>query len=152
MITFNQFLLESKTNIRNFHPSDVPKLLDIDSKAYKYPFHDEDSFDPRYFKIKVHESDNKVNGYVMAYPKPDSSGKDSMYIHSIAVAKDHTGTGVGDALLSHIVQRHQNVHLHVRVSNNKAISLYKKHGFVVKSELPNHYRNGENAFHMEMAK
>jgi len=61
--------------------------------------------------------------------------------------------GYGKVLLEFIIsylinKKCDNITLEVRVTNNKAINLYKKFGFEIASVRNNYYENGEAAYMM----
>jgi len=73
------------------------------------------------------------------------------HINNIAVAVKYRKCGVGNKLLEAVIAESKRrnligLTLEVRVSNTAAISLYKKHGFVIEGRRKNYYRNpGEDA-------
>jgi ribosomal-protein-alanine N-acetyltransferase len=78
----------------------------------------------------------------------------SAHISTIAVHPDARGQGWGELLLLGMVRRaitldaHE-VTLEVRVSNDRAQNLYRKHGFETTSIKPHYYRNNdEDAYEM----
>jgi len=97
----------------------------------------------------VAEYGGRVIGYVMAYLKPDLEG----HVMSIAVHPDYRGSGVGSTLLTEVIKRlfsrgAEYVGLEVRVSNERAIKLYERFGFVRARRIPAYYSNGEDAYYM----
>ena len=65
---------------------------------------------------------------------------------NLAVSPDYRRRGVGGELVESLIEqlRHENTHslmLEVRVSNESAIALYEKLGFVAVGRRPNYYRN-----------
>lgn len=65
---------------------------------------------------------------------------------NVAVHPDYRRQGIGEALVTHLVQalREKGNHcltLEVRVSNTPAIALYGKLGFTQVGRRPNYYRN-----------
>ena len=69
----------------------------------------------------------------------------------IYTAKNHRGLGLGQALLQDLIARAkqtpgiESIFLEVRKSNQKAIVLYERHGFMIISKRPRYYSNGEDA-------
>ena len=71
---------------------------------------------------------------------------DEGYISNVAVAPEYRGTGIGDALISGMLDRAEGkefsfVTLEVRESNEAAISLYKKHDFVLAGRRKGYYES-----------
>lgn len=85
------------------------------------------------------ERDGDVLGYVgMMYVL------DEGYISNVAVSPSERRKGMGDALITELMERAQRhelsfVTLEVRASNVPAIELYKKHGFVHVGLRKNYY-------------
>ncbi len=69
---------------------------------------------------------------------------DEGYISNVAVSPDVRRRGIGDALVSGILERAKKlqlsfVTLEVRESNQGAIALYRKHGFMAVGRRKNYY-------------
>ncbi len=62
-------------------------------------------------------------------------------ILNFAVKRDRRGKGIGEKLLTELINRANCIYLDVRKSNYPAISLYKKHNFKVMGERVNFYNN-----------
>ncbi len=74
-----------------------------------------------------------IDGYV---PKPSDG---AYYINNIAVSPDARGRGIGERLLSHVIDRSRKagysaVELDVTTVNEGAIRFYERHGFTKQSE------------------
>ncbi len=116
----------------------------------------------RYFLVAV--EDGKIVGYIMGSVEtkdnprnpdiinikelPDELG----HIISFAVLREYQGRGIGSALLREELDRFSEVvkavYLEVRVSNVKAIRIYKKFGFKPIKVLKRYYMDGEDAYLM----
>ena len=75
------------------------------------------------------------------------------HVVSIAVLEAHQGKGIGTALMLEgingvLSRKSDEIYLEVRVSNETAVQMYKKLGFITKSRLKTYYRDGEDAFLM----
>lgn len=75
------------------------------------------------------------------------------HVVSIAVLEAHQGKGIGTALMLEgingvLSRKSDEIYLEVRVSNETAVQMYKKLGFIIKSRLKTYYRDGEDAFLM----
>ena len=108
------------------------------------------------------EKDGEVVGYIMCRIESDFSGISFIpfsspkkgHIISIAVLPEHRGKGLGRALIEKALEKMvkfynaKSCYLEVRVSNEPAISLYKKAGFEVQRTIRGYYADGENAYIM----
>ena len=71
---------------------------------------------------------------------------------TIAIHEGHQGKGLGKALLSHLIDwaksnpRIEKIMLHVRSSNESAISLYEKMGFIVEGVRVKQIKLGPNSY------
>jgi len=110
----------------------------------------------------VAEKDGEIVGYIMCRIE---SGLSSIsftplslsrkgHIISIAVLPEHRRKGLGRALIEKALEKMakfynaKSCYLEVRVSNEPAISLYKKAGFEVQRTIRGYYADGENAYIM----
>ena len=105
------------------------------------------------------EHDGKIIGYVMCKIEFGFSNFRKLgfvkkgHVVSVAVLEKHQGKGIGTALMLEgingvIIRKSDEIYLEVRVSNENAVQLYKKLGFIIKSRLKSYYRDGEDAFLM----
>lgn len=75
------------------------------------------------------------------------------HVVSVAVLPEHRRKGIGEALVTQAMagMRKYNAKqcfLEVRVTNQEAVSLYKKLGFEVTRTIHGYYADGEDAFVM----
>lgn len=75
---------------------------------------------------------------------------DELHILNVAVDPDLRGQGVGKRLMEHLLEEAQAlsvraITLEVRESNQSAIRLYEKAGFVLAGVRPHYYTDKENA-------
>lgn len=80
------------------------------------------------------------------------SGVERLY--SLAVAPEARGSGVGGALLDHLLDRAlrrgaRGMRLEVREDNGAAIGLYRSRGFRETGRTPGYYADGATAVRME---
>lgn len=78
---------------------------------------------------------------------------DYMTIATIAINPKYQGKGYGNILMEDIIKKSielgkKSIDLEVRVSNTKAINLYKKYGFTFSHIRKGYYTNGEDAYFM----
>jgi ribosomal-protein-alanine N-acetyltransferase len=87
-----------------------------------------------------------TGGQVVGYCLCSASGS----IVSLAVRTEHQRNGLARKLLQSAIQQvpSQTYNLHVRVSNDIALALYRSLGFEVAEELPNYYGEGANGYLM----
>lgn len=83
--------------------------------------------------------EDEIAGYVVMYHAADEGE-----IPSVAVRADHRRLGIGSALLAELFSRAAGLHisrifLEVRKSNEPAIALYEKHGFLCAGSRPRFY-------------
>lgn len=89
----------------------------------------------------VAEDGNEIVGYCGLITVPDEGD-----ITNVAVKKSRQGEGIGKLLVSELITLGAKagvttIHLEVRTSNEKAISLYQKMGFVQVGMRKNYYEN-----------
>ena len=92
---------------------------------------------------------DEVIGYVLADVTPNGD-RQIGHIKDIAVAPASRGQGVGATLLGRAIdvvrdRRATSVRLEVRESNEPAIALYRRFGFVHRSTSSSYYADGEDA-------
>jgi ribosomal-protein-alanine N-acetyltransferase len=148
--------------IRNCEEKDLPFVININ--MITLPEHYSDYFFssilaelPEAFIVA--EIKNQIVGYIMCKIEFGFSNFRKLgfvkkgHVVSVAVLEEHRGKGVGTALMLEgingiIIRKSDEIYLEVRVSNESAVQLYKKLGFIIKSRLKSYYRDGEDAFLM----
>lgn len=75
------------------------------------------------------------------------------HVVSVAVLYEYRGKGIGKALVEEAIKgvkfrKCDELYLEVRCSNNEAVGLYERMGFIIKQRLRAYYRDGEDAFLM----
>lgn len=152
-----------KYGIRKCLIEDLPSVISINWAAL--PEHYSDSFfeerlreSPETFLVAEDEN-GPIIGYIMCRIEYGFSHLKRYglarkgHVVSVAVLEAHRGAGVGRALveesLSGMKERGcSETYLEVRVSNEPAISLYRKLGFAVVTTHHGYYRDGEDAYLM----
>lgn len=139
---------------RLYKPDDFVALYAIEEVCFHPPFR----FGRRYMQRLVSainattwiaEDFEKMAGFAIAEWKP-SLGQISGYIQTIEVAPEFRGQGVGRALLERIEESARDADaamlwLHVDKTNETAIGLYERHGFLPVGEEANYYATGRSA-------
>jgi ribosomal-protein-alanine N-acetyltransferase len=149
-------------NIRRAEPSDLISVMEINLKTL--PEHYSDYFYesllselPEAFIIA--EIAGKHVGYIMCKTEFGFSNFKKLgfvkkgHVVSIAVLDEYRKKGIGNALVEESVngvkiQNCDEFYLEVRCSNNEAVRLYEKLGFIIKQQLNTYYRDGEDAYLM----
>ena len=149
-------------NIRRAEPSDLISVMEINLKTL--PEHYSDYFYesllaelPEAFIIA--EIGGKPVGYIMCKTEFGFSNFKKLgfvkkgHVVSIAVVEEHRKKGIGNALVEESVngvklRNCDEFYLEVRCSNNEAVRLYEKLGFVIRQQLNAYYRDGEDAYLM----
>ncbi|MFQ6024946.1 MAG: GNAT family N-acetyltransferase [Nitrosopumilaceae archaeon] len=75
------------------------------------------------------------------------------HLVSVAVLEEQRKKGIGKALVEEAIigmktKKADELYLEVRCSNNEAVILYEKLGFIIKQRLRAYYRDGEGAYLM----
>jgi len=149
-------------NIRRAGPSDLISIMEINLKTL--PEHYSDYFYesllaelPEAFIVA--EIGGKSVGYIMCKTEFGFSNFKKLgfvkkgHVVSIAVVEEHRKKGIGNALVEESVngvklRKCDEFYLEVRCSNNEAVRLYEKLGFVIRQQLNAYYRDGEAAYLM----
>ena len=97
-----------------------------------------------YFVLEI---DNCVEGYIGLWIDENAD------VINFYISKEYQGMGFGSMLFDFAVRlckmsRVKALSLEVRVSNERAISLYKKYGFIDSHIRHNYYEDGEDAIVM----
>jgi len=147
---------------RRAEPSDLIPVMEINLKTL--PEHYSDYFYesllaeiPEAFIIA--EVNGKHVGYVMCKTEYGFSNFKKLgfvkkgHVVSIAVLEEFRKRGIGQALVEESIKgvkikKCGEFYIEVRCSNNEAVRLYEKLGFVIKQQLNSYYRDGEDAFLM----
>lgn len=101
-----------------------------------------------YASLLVYDTDGRIDGYADLWIMYEQA-----QIANIAVRKSAQRKGIGSLLLQNAIDRTasfqcETMSLEVRCSNEKAISLYEKFGFIKSGIRKKYYSNGENAYLM----
>ncbi|MGJ8581450.1 MAG: ribosomal protein S18-alanine N-acetyltransferase [Psychromonas sp.] len=121
--------------------SDLPDVLKIESAAHSHPWSEKlfmSNFGKRYIN-HVLLLNEKIVGYFIA-----SYVAGEVTLLNIAIAPEYQGQGLGHVLLSYLQRfsielAQQEIWLEVRASNQAAITLYERLGFVDVDVRPAYY-------------
>lgn len=132
---------------------DIDEIKIMENELYKTPW----NYDDFLYEINENEfsypfvvkEENEIIGYYIFWQLFDE-----INIVKLSVSKKYQGRGIGNILMEDIFNRVKilglkKIFLEVRASNDKAINLYKKHGFISKNVRKNYYDNVEDALIME---
>ena len=99
------------------------------------------------YVILVAELDDQVVGFIDYHILPSIWEKwNEATINNLFIHKDYHGKGIGSRLLEEVIKRTDEIgivelHVGTEKDNNRAISLYKKHGFLKEYLLLERVRN-----------
>ena len=121
--------------------SDIEQVTQIEDAAHSHPWSEKlflSNFGQRYFNHVLLLND-RVIGYFVA-----SSVAGEVTLMNIAISPEEQGQGAGQQLLQYLVDysrqsSQQEIWLEVRISNQSAIHLYQKLGFVEVDIRKNYY-------------
>lgn len=144
--------------VRPATENDLPAVLEIENLTFVSPWKEKD------FRYELTE--NPVSNFWVIELEIKSQGLksvlgfcdywqtfDSATICKIAVHPEMQRHDLGSAMMDEIIndcaaKQVLTLTLEVRVSNSKAITFYKKHGFREIVIKPHYYDNGEDALYM----
>ena len=139
-----------KREIRTVREADIDQISALEQGSFKDPY-------PTYFLSQLAHNnpdtflvttiDDEIVGYVVAEDWTDHD-----HLISIAVRPDKRKKGIGQQLMLELEKRlskSKQLRLEVRQSNEAAIQLYSKLGFVRTDLAEGYYTDGEDAIVME---
>ena len=130
--------------IRKMNQNAVPAIAELERQCFTDPWSENSiasEVDNPLSYWLVAEDDGRIAGYVGS-----QSVLDTADMMNLAVSPDYRRQGIGQALVNALADhlRQKNVIallLEVRVSNEPAIALYQKLGFVQVGRRPRYYHN-----------
>ncbi len=142
---------ELKLNIRSLRKEDIQAIYEINKENFTTDAWTIQGFERElylsYSRSYVMEMDGQIVGYAIVWIIHDEAN-----IMTFAIKKDLWGKGMGRYLLDTVIQdvKHlvNRILLDVRVSNLRAINLYKSAGFKIINVRYKYYSDGENAYQM----
>jgi len=151
--------LQQTFRLRKFALSDLQTVMEINRICL--PENYTDSFFVDLYKkfpetFTVAEENGEIVGYIMCRIEVGLSNLSlggvikKGHVVSVAVVHDHRRKGVGEALVTSAMEamklyKAKQCFLEVRVTNDSAVSLYRKLGFEVARTVHGYYADGEDA-------
>ena len=148
--------------VRRCDPSDLIPVMEINMKTL--PEHYSDYFYESLLaelpeSFLVAEVNRKLVGYIMCKIEYGFSNFKKLgfvkkgHVVSVAVLEEQRKKGIGRALVEEAIagakiKKADELYLEVRCSNNEAVKLYEKIGFIIKQRIKSYYRDGEDAYLM----
>ena len=148
--------------VRRCDPSDLIPVMEINMKTL--PEHYSDYFYESLLaelpeSFLVAEVNGKLVGYIMCKTEYGFSNFKKLgfvkkgHVVSVAVLEEQRKKGIGRALIEEAIagtkiKKADELYLEVRCSNNEAVRLYEKIGFIIKQRIKSYYRDGEDAYLM----
>jgi ribosomal-protein-alanine N-acetyltransferase len=151
--------LQQTFRLRKFALTDLQTVMEINRLSL--PENYTDSFFVDLYKrfpetFIVAEEDGEIVGYIMCRIEAGLSNLSlggvikKGHVVSVAVVLHHRRKGFGEALVARAIEamrlyKAKQCFLEVRVTNDSAVSLYKKLGFEVARTVHGYYADGEDA-------
>jgi len=141
--------------VKEILQEDLEAIAKIDEELYHKPwsakdFENELKNNPYAYYFKMVNSDNndEIVGYIGFWILFERAE-----ITKVSIVKKYQGYKLSNILMEDLEKRVrlancENITLEVRVSNERAINLYKKHGFSIVATRKKYYDNGEDAYLM----
>jgi ribosomal-protein-alanine N-acetyltransferase len=144
-------LLENKFSNQPMTAADLTEVVALERLSYPQPWRPEQflqELENPVSRLELLRVDGRLCGYLCYWLIVGE-----MQILNIATAPDWRRQGVADRLLTQAFARLgseglTSAWLEVREGNMAALSLYRRHGFVVAGSRAGYYRDGENALLM----
>ncbi len=141
-------MLNDKFRILPLQEDDLPAVLEIEQQSYPHPWTAAQfiqELDNPIATVELIWAGQRLAGYLSYWL---IAGE--MQILNIAIGEKFRRQGVAECLLAHVFTECrekglQRAWLEVRASNQAAIALYRKQGFVADAIRNGYYRDGEDA-------
>ncbi len=133
---------------------DLPSVIALERSVFPEPWplrvfiYELNTNSSAYAYTIRHRITRTIHGYIMFRIRENMA-----HLTNLVVAPAVQGRGIGTALLGFGIIKSiwlgaRWMQLEVRVSNTRAIRLYKKFGFDIVYTMPSYYSNGEDAYVM----
>uniref|UniRef100_A0A0K0FTR2 N-alpha-acetyltransferase 30 (inferred by orthology to a human protein) n=1 Tax=Strongyloides venezuelensis TaxID=75913 RepID=A0A0K0FTR2_STRVS len=144
--------------ISNFSEKILIEVQNIVSKYLSEPY---SIYTYRYFLIKWPElciacmKGNKLIGAIVCKEEIIENGRKEGYIGMLAVEPNYRGQGIGSKLVEKAIEKMKEngcdeVTLETEVTNEGALALYTRFGFIKLQKLFRYYLNGVDAFRLKL--
>jgi len=124
---------------------DIDEILKIETSSNPHPWSKQNFLDclQRNYYCLIQELNQETSGFAI-----QSISLEEAHLLNIGIKEEFRGKGLGEDILNKVIIFSgsigcRKVFLEVRVSNNKAISLYQKEGFKKVDIRRNYYQLGE---------
>jgi ribosomal-protein-alanine N-acetyltransferase len=119
--------------LSNMQVDDLAEVMKIENDVYPHPWTHGNFLDSLYSSYEmwvVRDATGGLAGYLLLMMMVDEA-----HLLNIAVRRDLQGAGIGRLLLDHAVslareQNMQSILLEVRPSNDRAVEVYERYGFM----------------------
>lgn len=146
--------MENKIEMVEMKREHLSEVLEIERATFSEPWRESDFLEgiedsEKHYFCAIRGT--KVVGYIGYWGVLDEA-----QIYNVAVLEEERRKGIGERMLEHLLKEGRKdgrevFLLEVRVSNEKAIKLYQKFGFLIDGKRPNFYENPkEDAFLMSL--
>lgn len=138
--------------IREMKLTDLRRVLEIEQACFDAPWtlseYEYELIENPFSTLFVYEENDEIIGMYDIWVTFEIA-----QIANIAVDPNYQGKGYGQKLMDTLIQyceekECENITLEVRVSNEAAIALYQKNGFVISHIRKQYYEDGEDAYLM----
>ena len=138
--------------IREMTVADLPKVMEIEEACFASPWtlseYLYELLENPFSTLFVYEEAGEIIGMFDVWVTFEVA-----QLANIATKPSYQRQGIGQKLMDELIafcerQACENITLEVRVSNEKAIALYAKNGFVHSHIRKNYYEDGEDAYLM----
>ena len=129
----------------------LPDILEVENESFSHPWTENmflEELNGKFSIYRVAVENEKAVGYMGMWVLADEG-----HITNVAVGEKHRGKGIGASLVADFIRTGKEkdlafLTLEVRVSNENAIALYEKHGFIEVGRRKKYYENTEDAILM----
>ena len=133
-----------KIKTRKWTDKDIPILADIERLTFAAPWSEQmlaEEYGNKFFECIIAEIDDKIAGYINYHIIADE-----YHIANLAVRENFKKQGVATNLLAYLIDmaiknKSYGITLEVRQSNEAAIGLYSKFGFIKEGKRIKYYGN-----------
>jgi ribosomal-protein-alanine N-acetyltransferase len=145
---------EARFFIRRMRESDLAEVRTIETLSFPNPWSDNtfrgeiQNESISFPMVVVEKPGERVIGYIIYWHI-----REDVQVNNIAVHPDFRGRGIAEALMRHVIDKVRAngatfMTLEVRVSNDAAVTLYRKLGFEVLGTRKNYYTNPDEDAYM----